>query len=661
MSTRKKISSPHLTLEQRCKLLVESIHHYAIYMLTPDGFIESWNAGAQQLKGYSADEIIGEHFSRFYTEEERAAGIPGRNLKIAETDGKFEDEGWRVRKDGSTFWAHVVIDPVRDENGALIAFAKITRDITAKKMALDALRQSEERFRLLVQSVTDYAIFMLSPTGEVTNWNAGAQHIKGYSADEIIGSHFSRFYTDEDKANGLPAKALETAAKEGKFEAEGWRVRRDGSKFWASVVIDPIHDDNGVLIGFTKITRDMTEKRKAAEMLQHAQAALAQSQKMEAIGKLTGGIAHDFNNLLAGIMGNLDLMRLRIAMGQTAEIGRHLEAAISGAKRSAALTQRLLAFARRQTLIAKPVDVTWLVYSMTELLQRTVGPEIKIDLRVQERPWWTLCDQNQLESALLNLVINGRDAMPAGGKITIETKNVSVADDSTEGTHNIAAGDYVMLSVIDTGTGMTPEIMQHVFEPFFTTKPLGEGTGLGLSMVHGFMNQSGGYVGIDSEVGRGTAVKLYFPRHVPAGEPAETEPEDKTALETGNRSLNILVVDDERAVRTMLVEMLEHFGYRPLAAADAHEAMRLIESAPRIDLLVTDIGLPGGMNGRQLADIARRLRPDLRVLFITGYAEQSVLGKEALPTGMQVMTKPFTMDTFIAAMQGILGTASKKA
>ncbi|HEX7944951.1 MAG TPA: PAS domain S-box protein, partial [Phenylobacterium sp.] len=332
----------------RYRLLVDAITDYAIYMLDVDGHVTSWNAGAQRFKGYQADEIIGQHFSRFYTAEDRAAGVPARALRTAAEEGRYETEGWRLRKDGGRFWAHVLIDPIRSPTGEMLGYAKVTRDLTERRAAEQSLRRSEEQFRLLVQGVTDYAIYMLDVDGHVTNWNAGAQRIKGYKPAEIVGHHFSRFYTEADRAAGEPARALATALAEGRFEKEGWRVRKDGTQFWAHVIIDAIRDDAGQVIGLAKITRDITERRETQASLEQARLALMQSQKLEAIGQLTGGVAHDFNNLLMAVLGSLELLKKRLPDDPRALA--LLENAVMGAERGAALTQRMLSFARKQEL-----------------------------------------------------------------------------------------------------------------------------------------------------------------------------------------------------------------------------------------------------------------------------------------------------------------------
>jgi PAS domain S-box-containing protein len=497
-------------------MLVEGISDYAIYMLDPTGVVTTWNPGAERFKGYTADEILGEHFSRFYTEEDRKTGLPARALRTAEREGRFEHEGWRVRKDGSLMWAHVVIDSIRDRSGTLVGFAKVTRDITQRKENQEALRLSEERFRLLVQGVTDYAIYMLDPEGRIANWNTGAQRFKGYTEDEVIGEHFSRFYTEEDRARGLPQRGLETAIREGRFENEGWRVRKDGSRFWAHVVIDPIRNELGRLVGFAKVTRDITDKHKAQEELEATRAALFQSQKMEAVGTLVGGIAHDFNNLLAVLIGNLELLRKRVPEEQG--LTRLLDNSMQAAQRGASLTQRMLAFARRQDLDVEPVDLRDLVQSMSDLLQRSIGSAVQIETRFPMRLDRVLVDTNQLELALLNLVVNARDAMPDGGMITISARAAPAG-----------AGDFVCLCVTDTGQGMDEETLARAVEPFFTTKGVGKGTGLGLSMVHGLAEQSGGRLVLTSQKGQGTTAELWLPIADTAAGVADRAPAEEAA------------------------------------------------------------------------------------------------------------------------------------
>ena len=643
--------APVLAASVTHELLVQSVVDYAIYMLDPAGTVVSWNPGAERIKGYTPAEIIGEHFSSFYTEEDRDADLPGKALAIASESGRFSSEGWRVRKDGNRFWALAVIDAIYLD-GKLVGFAKITRDLTEQRSAQVAALESERGFRLLVQGVTDYAIYMLSPGGVVTNWNAGAERIKGYSADEIVGQHFSKFYTDEEAAKGTPRKALEIAKREGRFEAESWHIRKDGTRFWAGVVIDAIRDDNGVLIGFAKITRDLTERREAQLQLEQSREQLFQSQKMEAVGQLTGGLAHDFNNLLAGISGSLELIRTRLAQGRIGELERYITAALGASSRAANLTHRLLAFARRQTLDPTAADANKLLADMEELVRRTIGPQIELDTVLVSDLWPVFCDTNQLENATLNLCINARDAMPDGGRLTIKTENIRL-DEFGAQLRDVPPGEYVSVSVTDTGTGMSSEVAARAFEPFFTTKPMGQGTGLGLSMIYGFARQSGGQVRIDSTVGTGTTIQLYLPRY----HGALTEEGGETALANPPRTGSgetVLVVDDEPSIRMLAMETLEDLGYAAIEAGDAKAGLQILQSNVRVDLLISDVGLPGGMNGRQMADAARIVRPRLKVLFITGYAENAAVGNGQLEPGMHVLTKPFALDKLASRIKTII-------
>jgi PAS domain S-box-containing protein len=439
----------HANDPRRFESWIERVDHYAILMLTPDGCIASWNAGAQRVKGYTAEEVLGRHISMFYTQDDQQLGVPYRALQQAALAGSHEIEGWRVRKDGSTFWANVVITAAYDAAGVLSGFGKIVRDISDMKAAHDALMESERRFRLLVQGVSDYAIYMLSLDGYVTNWNAGAQRIKGYLAEEVIGTHFSRFYLDEDAAAGLPQRGLSMARQEGRYEAEGWRKRRDGQRFWAHVVIDAIHDDDGVLVGFAKITRDVTERRHARELLEKTQAALFQSQKMEAIGKLTGGVAHDFNNVLQILRGNLELLGTR--HGADSWSRERLDKAVDAVERGARLAAHLLAFGRRQALQPAVVNLARILRGMDDLLRRALGETIQVETVVSGGLWNATVDTHQLENVILNLAINARDAMPGGGKLTLELANAMLDDHYVMGMDDVPAGQYVLLAVTDTG------------------------------------------------------------------------------------------------------------------------------------------------------------------------------------------------------------------
>ena len=495
----------------------------------------TWNSGAEKLKGYRKEEIIGRSFTDFYALEDRDRGIPQKGLDVAAQTGRFETEGWRVRKDGTHFWALVVIDAVRNEAGELIGFAKVTRDLTERQFAQQSLIESERRYRQLIEAVTDYAIFQLDANGLITTWNPGAERIKGYRADEIIGRHFSCFYTAEDQEAGVPAKVLETATREGRYEAEAWRVRKDGSRLFASVVIDPIRSDDGEIIGFAKVTRDITEKHEVQNALKEAQEQLAVSQKMEAVGQLSGGIAHDFNNLMMIVLGNLETIKRNTSdLADTHPIlERNLNNAVRGAQRAAALTSRLLAFSRRQPLDPKPLDVNKFLTGSAEFLQRSLGELVDIEVVGAAGLWQIEVDANQLETALVNIAINSRDAMPNGGRLTIEAANTYLDAAYCQSIPELSPGQFVVICISDTGEGMDTDVVNRAFEPFFTTKEIGHGTGLGLSQVYGFVKQSGGHVKIYSEVGQGTTVKLYFPRFT--GEFPDEEMEATENLARGNR------------------------------------------------------------------------------------------------------------------------------
>jgi len=431
------------------------------------------------------------------------------------------------------------------------------------------LFESERSFRLLVEGVADYALYMLDPTGIITSWNAGGQRIKGYATDEIVGEHFSRFYTETDRANGKPWRALRIAREQGRYEEEGWRVRKDGTFFWASVIIDPIYE-NGHLVGFAKITRDITERRETELKLEQMQKQLAEAQKLDALGQLTGGVAHDFNNLLMVISGSVHT--LRRSSGGDPKLQRAIAAIENATRRGAALTSQLLTFARRQSLNPEPINV---------------------------------------------------DAMPSGGTITISARNRRVAEGP-----DIA--DFVAIGVSDTGLGIAPDILSKIFDPFFTTKPVGKGTGLGLSQVHGFAHQAGGTVMVDTELGKGTTMTILLPRHE-AGQPAEKD----EALELGG-SGTVLLVEDNPEVASVSRNLLEQLGFNVHRVADAEAALREIERS-HIDLVFSDIVMPGRLDGLGLARHLREIRPDLPVLLATGYSDAAVDVRGDFP----ILRKPY--------------------
>jgi PAS domain S-box-containing protein len=526
----------------------------------------------------------------------------------------------------------VVIDPIRNASGDLIGFAKITRDLTERKAAAERLKETQEQFRRLVEGVTDYAIYMLDPEGYVTSWNSGAQRIKGYTPTEIIGKHFSQFYTSEDRLDGAPQAGLETARREGRFEKEGWRLRKDGTRFRANAVIDAIRNDAGELIGFAKVTRDITVQYRAQQSLERAQQTLFQAQKLESLGQLTGGIAHDFNNLLTAVGASLEVLRKYLTDNPRAHM--LLENAMQGVERGASLTQRMLAFARRQELELRSVDLVALVRGMTEMLERSIGPSISIVTRLANDLPPVRTDANQLEAAILNLAVNARDAMPNGGSIVISARAETLAEDNQAGA---IVGDYVRLSVADCGQGMDEATLAQAVEPFFTTKGVGKGTGLGLAMVHGVAEQSGGKLKLESKPGAGTTASLWLP--VAAAEQDRSRDAQATTKEipvvTAVERPIVLVVDDDALVRVSTCAMLDDIGYGVIEVEDAFRALEVIASPTRISILLTDQAMPG-LTGLQLAEAAKKLRPRLPIILASGYAElpkhnQGILRRLAKP------------------------------
>ncbi|HXO70901.1 MAG TPA: ATP-binding protein [Bradyrhizobium sp.] len=490
------------------------------------------------------------------------------------------------------------------------------------------LFESERSFRLLVEGVADYALYMLDPEGVVTSWNIGGQRIKGYSPQEIVGQHFSRFYTPADQTNGKPARALSIAREHGRYDEEGWRVRKDGTFFWASVVIDAIKED-GRLIGFAKITRDITERREAALKLERMQKQLAESQKLDALGQLTGGVAHDFNNLLMVIGGSAQVLK-KYAVDEKSQ--RAVQAIESAAKRGAGLTSQLLSFARRQNVNPQPVHLGERIGAIREVLSTGVGSTVQLATDVKDDVWPIKVDVSELETALVNLTINARDAMPDGGTIRISAENVRLDDEAHK-------GDFVAIRVSDTGTGIPPDVLQKVFDPFFTTKPVGKGTGLGLSQVHGFAYQAGGLIAVASELGEGTTVTISLPR-------------DKSGIisargfdAASSGSGTILLVEDNPDVAAATAGLLEQLGYAVRWVSNAEEALAEID-ADGIDLVFSDIVMPGKMDGLALAQAVREKYPRLPILLATGYSD--TLRRTSL--GFQILRKPYEIHELSQAL-----------
>jgi PAS domain S-box-containing protein len=602
------------------------------------GYFTSVNPAWTALLGWTEDEIRRMHVSQLRHPDDAPAAIEARS-RLAQGAPSIRIENRYRHRDGS--WRWISWTMTADEGLIFVA----GRHITQEKQALEALRESERQFRSLVAGVTDYALIMLDPNGIVSSWNAGAERIKGYASSDIVGRHFSQFYTPQDRAAGVPARALQIAAETGRFEAEAQRMRNDGSLFWANVVIDAIRDEQGQLIGFAKITRDITERRAAHEALQRTQQQLAQSQKLEALGQLTGGVAHDFNNLLMIVSGQAQMLARRIDEPKNV---RALEAIQAAAARGEALTRQLLTFARRQPLNPKTVSPAQVMDGFADVLGSSVGGKIELHISFPNTAWPISVDISEFELTLVNLVVNARDAMPEGGRIVVYAENRVLTGEETS---EKLKGEFVGLSVMDTGTGISEDILAKIFEPFFTTKGAGKGTGLGLSQAYGFARQAGGAIAVESAVGRGTTVTIYLPRsHAPVVDisafeaPAHSEGCGET----------VLVVEDNPDVKSVAVSLLEQLNYKVVSVDSGRAALDLVESGEPIDLVFSDVMLPGELDGVQLAKALRERRPDLPVLLTSGYAEALTRSQ-----GVPLLRKPYRMAALSEAVRGVL--AGKRA
>ncbi len=556
---------------------------------------------------------------------------------------------------------------VRARKSATDRFAVLFLDITARRGSEAALRKSEATFRGLTQAMPNQ-VWTASADGKLDWVNERTTEYSGVRADKLLGEGWTRMVHPDDLA--AVGKEWAQAIHAGTTYQTEFRLRgTDGSYRWHLVRAMPIHDENGKLDHWVGTNTDIeSQKRNEQELsrlnenlesrvaersaeLEQANEALRQAQKMEAVGQLTGGIAHDFNNLLTGVIGGLDMLRARLAQGRLDDIDRYVDAAASSAKRAATLTHRLLAFSRRQPLQPQVVDANALVQSLRELFDRTLGPLIRLDIVAAADLWPTLCDANQLESTLLNLVINARDAMREGGALSVETANYAITPQEAASEPGLVAGDYVRVCVVDNGEGMSAEIASKAFEPFFTTKAPGEGTGLGLSMSYGFAKQSHGHIRIESDPGKGTRVKLYLPRYLGTRPVHTAKALPDQPSPTTCKAHTVLVVEDEPVIRELILEVLQEQGWRCLEAADGNAAWSVLQSRADIDLLITDVGLPG-LNGRVLAERARRQLPALRILFVTGYAENSDFDLTGDDKRMQMLPKPFGVNQLVRAVQG---------
>nr|WP_184262614.1 PAS domain-containing sensor histidine kinase [Rhodopseudomonas rhenobacensis] len=625
LTERRRAAQAMRDSERNYRLLVEGVTDYAIYMLDLDGHITSWNSGAQRIKQYTASEVLGKHVSGFHTEEERQRGVPEQHLEIAKQTGRYEANGWRRRKDGSLFWAHVVIEPLRNERGQPIGFAKVTSDITERRRAEQVIREADARINTLIETVVD-GVLLFGADGEIQIFNAACQRLFGYRAEEMIGQNVKILMdrADEVELGLLLGQEHQLAGTVREMTGR----RKDGSAFPMDLSVGEARQDGEVV--YVGVIHDLTDRKRTEQQL-------VQAQKMETVGQLSGGIAHDFNNLLTVIVGNAEFLGEQL---KTRPDLRSLADDIGRAgERGADLTQGLLAFSRRQTLRPVEIDCNELLHSMHKLLQRTMREDIEVRTDFETDLHSLMADRAQLESAIINLALNAQDAMDGGGRLSITTANVSLDDHYQSAHPEVRPGEYVLIAITDDGEGMPKEVLGRVFEPFFTTKEVGKGSGLGLSMVYGFVKQSNGHVSIYSEPGLGTTVRIYLPSL--AAKSLQVAAEPVIAPFHPPPTEVVLIVEDDPFVRSYAVMCLRSLGYTVLSAVDGNEALQILGSDARIDILFTDIVMPGGTNGWDLAERAQQMRPEMRVLLTSGYALETMTSRARIREGAVILTKPY--------------------
>lgn len=603
-----------------------------------NGYFRRVNPAWTALLGYAPEELVGQHVNEFVIQTDHSQTVAA--YEKAALGGLPSIVNRYRHKNGGIRWISWTAAPARDMTYAT------GRDITEEKeREAELATRTAERDRLwnLSQDMLARASYEGSMSAVSPAWT----EVLGWTEAELLTRSYGEFMHPEDIASTLEAiTRMAETHQPARFEN---RIATSvgGWKHIEWTVTPELDGSNFVAVG-----RDLSVNKAREAELEAAREALRQSQKMEAVGQLTGGLAHDFNNLLASVSGGLQVLRLKIHRGQFNDLQRYIDIGESSVRRAASLTQRLLAFSRRQTLDPKPTHANSLIDGMEDLVRRSVGPMVELEIVTEPDLWLTRVDQSQLENALLNLCINARDAMmPRGGKLSLGTANRVIGERTRD--LNLLPGQYITLWVADTGTGMSSEVIGRIFDPFYTTKPLGEGTGLGLSMVYGFVHQSGGHVQVHSEVGCGTTMCLYLPRY--DGVLHAEEPSEAAAVESGHGE-TVLVIEDERALRDIIEEVLHDAGYHVLTAQDGHTGLQILNSNARVELLATDVGLPGGLNGRQVADAARVCRPNLKVLFITGYADTAVVGNGRLDPGMEVMTKPFEINALAKKVRALIDT-----